>query len=796
MAKKKKPVEAEETGERKEMKDLLKRIRERFKVMKEADEENRRKALDDIEFIHVPGKQWDDDLKKERGDRPCYEFNKLRVTNKRVINHIRANRPQWKTRGFEDGDKETADIYDGLMRNIWNTSDGDSVIDYEAQYAVDGGYGVMRITTEYSDDTVFDQDIYLRAVKNPFCVYSDPSASDQLKRDAEDWVVTERISNSSYDSKYPKAKRVSFDEVEFDDDAEWNTEEETRVCEYWYKKPYEKTIYLLGDGKTVEEKDLLPIDKVVDRRTVKCPKICMVIASGDAILEKPKEWAGKHFPFIPIYGEWIVINGKVVWYGLTRHSKDAQREYNASRTAVAETIAQAPTAKHWMTPKQMEGLEKHIATAHKENMPVALYNPDPLSPGAPARVGGAEVPVALIQEAQMASEDIKNTSGIFDASLGNQSNEISGKAINARQAQGEIATYNFPDNVAKSIRRTGEILIDLIPHIYDTARSIRIIGTDGAEKFLKINEPFQDETGKIVYKNDLTRGKYDLTVTTGPSFSTQRQEATEFYTQLGTAVPQIWGVAGDLIMKSMDLPYSEDIAERMRTLLPPHVQQKLAEGKEVPPEVQAAMNQANQAMAIVQQQSQLVQAAAKEAEKLKVDAEKAESKVKIAQADLKVMVAEFEKQVAEFQADVAKEVSGLIQREANLTLQGTQVEADSKKLEEERGKVNLQDDSRQAIENIKALSTDMTNSALSLIQAMAPPKTSKRLRGAKRVNGELVAQFDEVDEGGKVLSTRNGKVSRKNGEIIAAIEQLGDDGQVSTKESRFRSTPEGIVSVS
>ena len=239
--------------ERSELKDLLKRIRDRYKVMVEADDTNRKLAMADLKFVHEPGFQWDETLKRERGDRPCYEFNKLRITIKRVINHIRANRPAAKVRGVEDGDKDTAEIYEGQIRNIWNTSDADTVVDYASEYVVAGGMGAWRVTTEYSDDTVFDQDIFIRAIKNPFCLYADPSASDPFKRDAEDWILTEKMANSTFDAKYPKAKRVSFDDVSFDDDDQWEEEEQTRVCEYWYKKPYTKTLYLLKDGKTVEE---------------------------------------------------------------------------------------------------------------------------------------------------------------------------------------------------------------------------------------------------------------------------------------------------------------------------------------------------------------------------------------------------------------------------------------------------------------------------------------------------------------------------------------------------------------
>lgn len=772
MAKKKPTNQAEdkpEDGSRAESKKLLQRVRDRYKIMTEADQTNREKALADLKFAHVPGEQWDPDLKKERGDRPCYEFNKLRITIKRVINHIRANRPAGKVRAVEDGDKDTADIYEGQIRNIWNVSDGDTVVDYEAEYVVAAGMGGWRVTTEYSSDTVFDQDIFIRAIKNPFCLYADPSASDSLKRDAEDWILTEKISNSSYEQRWPKAKRTSFEDVTFDDDEDWTEDEQTRICEYWYKKPAVKTLYLLENGKTVDQ---LPQGVVaLKQREVKCYEIWMVIVSGDAILEGPTKWAGSMFPFVQVHGEWRVIDGKVEWHGLTRFSKDAQRAYNVQRTSEIETVALTPQAKWLMSAKQFLGLEQHIADAHKKNIPVMLYNDVP-NTNAPQWLGGAQVSPGSAHLTMVASEDIKATSGIFDASLGNQSNETSGRAIRARQEQGEIATYNFPDNIAKGIRRTYEILVDLIPKIYDSTRSLRILGADMTEKYVKVNEvvPDPENPGQTMTLNDLSRGKYDVTVTVGPNYSTQRQEASETFTQLAQAFPPIMQVAGDILVKNMDVPGSEQLAERLRFLLPPQIQESINQDKPVPPEVQAVMNQAQQAMQIVQQQSQLVQAAAQEAEQGKAEAEKAKAAVDQARAELKVAQAQFE-------AKVAQELAKLVQKEAALTVKETNIGAATNELQsvgrELEGKVSLGAEAQQATQNIQALTEQFGQIAAEILQRIEnppeKPKTTRRV-SAKRNGGGLDFQVDDVDEAGQVVSSRAGTVTRSpTGELLGQM---------------------------
>jgi hypothetical protein len=732
---------------KRDKRELLSRIRQRYRLMVDADQENRRNAMEDIKFALVPGEQWDHDQKKERGDRPCYEFNKIRVTGKRIVNDMRANRPQGKVRAIEDNDKPAADAMEGLCRNIWQVSDGDTVIDYAGEYQVFGGMGAWRITVDYASDDVFYQDVRVEALRNPFCLFSDPSASDPIKRDAMDWILTERIPKEEYARRYPKADVIEFESPEFDDDDEWENEDRVRICEYWYKEPVERRILLLSDGRTVREDELTPENvanmqaagiTVVRDRTVQAHDIYMCIASGDAILEGPTKFVGSQFPFVVVYGEWVVIDGKPRWCGITRFAKDAQRSYNVSRTAITEAIASAPQAKYMMTPGQVEGLEQQWAIAHKENFPYLLYNPDAKAPSMPQRMGGADVPVALIQESQIASEEIKAVTGIFDASLGRQSNETTGIAIRARQAQGEIATFNFADNMAKGIRRTWEILVDIIPKVYDTERMVRVLGVDGAEKFVRINAP-DPATGDMI---DITRGKYDVAVTTGPGFSTQREMAAEIYTQLVQANPALFPIAGDLIFKAMDLPYSDKMADRMKAMLPPQIQQLEAEGKPLPPEAQAAMAQAQQALQMAEQQSQLVQQAAAEVEQEKAASDKAKSEVQMAIADLEVKRAQFE-------AQVAKQMAALTQREAQMqSAQGEQDKSNDREslaIEVQQAVAQIQQLAAQFMQQASQTMSEIQERTVTQVVVANPPPR-RRVARMRRVNGELIAESQEVDD--------------------------------------------------
>jgi hypothetical protein len=630
---------AKTRAEKKADKDLLVRIRKRAKTMMDADRENRQLAIEDMKFLRVPGFQWDDITKRERGnDRPMYEFNKLNVSVKSVINQMRENRPMGKVRAAEDGDIKTAEILEGGIRNIVANADFDTVTDYAAEYQVGAGMGAWRVTLKYAEDS-FGQVIDIDPLLNPFCLYCDPSAKDLLKRDAEDWWYTDKISKSSFEARWPNADAVNLDDVEFDDDDDWETDDQVRIGEYWFKEPYDKTLLLLSDGSVIdalndEGEPVTPPKGVtiVKSRTQRCHKIMMCIVSGKAILEGPVEWAGSQHPWVMVYGEYVVIDGKVYWNGITRAGKDPQRAYNYSRTSAIEAVALAPQDKPWVTPKQLAGLESHYAESHKKNYPFNLYNPDPLAPGPPVRQGGPNIPAALVQEMQIASDDIKAVTGIYDASLGAQGNETSGKAINARKAQGEIANFNYMDNMGKGVKRTWEILVDLFPKVVDTETTIRILGADGKESYETVNKR-DPMTGQVI--NDLSRGRFDTAITIGPSYATRRMEAAEAYTQMAGMDEGLMMSAGDLVYKAMDMPYAQEIAERRQLLLPPPIQQKLSEGKELPPEVSAAMAQVQQAQQQVQEHGQLVQAAQQELQQEMAKAAGDKAAAQLAQANLK-----------------------------------------------------------------------------------------------------------------------------------------------------------------
>lgn len=741
-------------------KELLERMRKRFQLMYDADSDNRQRAMDDMSFATVPGSQWDDITKEERGNsRPCYEYNKLRINGKKIINEIRDNRPGGKVIPTNNGSKDVADIKSGLIRNILNKSHFDTIIDYEAEFQVFAGMCAWRVTTDYEDDEGFGICPKVELIANPFGLYCDPFTSDPQKRDADDWVLTDRISHDEYKSKYPDHPITDINFSLYEHRYNWITDESVRIAEYWYKEPYEKEIWQLQDGKVIDaasdEARYLPEAEIKKRRTIESHKIMMFVASGDEILEGPAEWAGSKFPFVQVYGEYYVVEGKPIWYGLTRWAKDPQRSYNVSRTSITERMASSPLAKFWATPTQADGLLSQWAVAHKKNYPFRLYNPDPAIQGPPIDSPGPDVPMGLVQEAMMASKEIDDVTGIYQDDRGDMFSQ-SGVAVRARQSQGRIATFNFQDNITGGVQLTWEILLDLIPRVYDTEQEIRILGSDDAEDYKRINTFVHGPDGPIKV-NDLTVSKDDVLVTAAPSWQTRRQEAAEVYQSLTQSNPSIFPLVGDLVFKSMDLPYSDEISDRLKTMLPQPVKDMIE--KEIPPEIQHVMQQANEAMKQAQMQVAQAQQAAQEIEREKSQNAQAKAEVNKLMANVKAEEANFKAKISETLTDIAEQ-------QFKIDLEQQRLEF-ARKIAEERNQLDrVRQEFDQEKQELAQFSAQAVEAALAAIAA-----TSNQF---ERATDDAMVHMKKQVEKPKIIRIDSKRVKGKL-QAVPIYEEEGED---------------------
>ena len=560
-------------------------IKKLIETDKQAVSENRREMLDDQKF--AAGEQWPDAIAKKRQaeGRPIQTINRLPAFIDQIVGDARQNKPSIKVHAGEDGDEDIAAIYDGLIRAIQNESNADFAYDTAVEHTACFGFGAWRIKTDYESHDTFNQVILIERIVNPLNVYFDKNAQQPDYSDARHVAYLSQIPKDEYKKRWPKAEVSDFKDF----DAEWLGQDDCVViAEFWYKEDEEATLYLVqdedGNYQTTLEKPPVFI-RIVDQRKTYIPKVKMCICSGAGTLEE-SDWAGQYLPIVGVNGKEDLVDGKRMLRGLVRFSKDAQRMYNYWRTIDTEQKALAPKAPVLVSAKQIEGLEDFWQKSLTDNLPYLVYNPDPTAT-IPQRLNAGIMDKGANEAALMCVDEMKSTTGIYSASLGEQDNEKSGRAILAQQRKGDTANFAYFDNVSRAIRYTGRAIIDLIPKIYDSARVVQIMGADGEKKLQRINQLAEvDGQQKFL---DLSAGKYDLVVTQGSNYATKRIEALNSMVEIARVNPAIMQIAGDLIVKAMDWDGAEEIAERLKKTLPPQLQDQDPNG--LPPEVQGIIEQ-------------------------------------------------------------------------------------------------------------------------------------------------------------------------------------------------------------
>jgi hypothetical protein len=603
-----------------------------LKLCNDADTMNRQEALEDLKFVN--GDQWPIELQNSRNleSRPILTINKLDGYCRQVTNQQRQQRPRIKVHGTNSqAQAKTAEVIEGMTRHIEVNSNADNAYDIAFDHAVRMGWGYWRVTTNYVKEDSFDQEIYIDAIDNPFTVYFDPNSERVDGSDAERCLITTMMSKEKFRKLYPDCDDGnSFTQRGTGDaQSEWITKEDIRIAEYFYVVRESATLYQLSNGESrfAEGKDFfqrleLAGLEVVDKRssykrTVKWKKLTAI-----EVIEE-REWPGTYIPVVPVYGRHVVIGDKKKKFGMVRHAKDAQRMYNFWQTTITESVALAPKAKWIMAEGQDEGHENEWAGANVKSYPLLRYkqtdidgNPAP----APQRLQPEPPPTGVMAAAQTINQDIATLMGIYDPSQQLPGN-MSGKALNGQQQQVDLTNFDFYDNLTKSIQHTGKIILDLIPHVYDSQRVMRIIGPDGKPDLVGINEAKQDEQGVWKVMHDMSVGKYDVVMDTGPGYNSKRQEAVESMINMLEVDPALMQQAGDLIFRNMDFPGADIIADRLAAANP---LAQIDDKSPVPPQVQMQLKNAQTQMQKMQQQMQQMQQFIKQRqdiEQVKQDAE-------------------------------------------------------------------------------------------------------------------------------------------------------------------------------
>lgn len=596
--------------------DFLAKVREKFERSAERSEDNRQRCLDDIKFARLL-EQWPEKVKQLREDdgQAVLTLSHMGTFIRQVVNQARSNRPSINVIPADsNADPETAEIISGLIRNIEVSSDADVAYDTAIDNAVSGGFGYFRINTAYASDDTFDLDIVFERIADSLSVYEDP---DSEATDGSDWncaFVVRTMTRDDFRAQYKDAEEVDWDTLGYTGlEAPWFTEDSVLVAEYWEREEVESQIVALSNDTVVKLDDWLKqqktaeaigITQIGEPRTVKSKKVTQYILTGAEVLEEI-EWPGKYIPIVPVYGDEVWVEGKRHFKSLIHDAKDSQREHNYWRSQAADTVALAPRVPFIGPEGCFDGDPEKWSDINRGNIAFVTYRgqvpPQRQAPPTPAS--------GEFQQAIAAIDDMKSIIGLHNPSLGETSNETSGVAIRQRQRQGDVATFHFIDNLTRSIRQGGRILIDLIPKVYSTARVVRILGEDLEPEAAQIApqdqqqmllQKAQERGQEIARIYDITAGKYDLVVKAGPSYATQREFAQAEIVEVIRAYPDSAPLLGPMYLRNSDWPGADEAAEKLEAM----AGQGEGQQPQIPPELIEQMTQMQQRLQELEAENQ------------------------------------------------------------------------------------------------------------------------------------------------------------------------------------------------
>jgi hypothetical protein len=647
---------------------VIEQARERYDRGWQRERRNQAEAYYDLKFRRGHKEdQWDPEALKVRKDRPALTINEIPAFIRQVTGDQRQSRPAIRVIPVDNGaDVETAKVLTDLCRYVENRSYAKHVYTTAGDSQVACGIGHWQVGTEYANSSTFNQEIRISGIEDGVAVIWDPDSVLPTREDAMWCFVPVDVSRSAFKERWPDKVPAdfSFTGTMSESFSIWSGDDFIRVAQYWVKEPVQRTLALLADGSIDDLTDSLgdagseqsaqalawyeANGARIERRD--SFKVYRYLITQSDVLERA-EWPGMHIPIVPVIGEEVRIGREVYRHGIVRYARDPQRMLNYYASADAEVVALQPKAPYIATIKQVQNHMDLWGSANTDNFPVLIYDADPQAPGKPERVAPPQGSAAIQAGRLQAYQDMKSVIGIYDAGLGARSNETSGVAIAARDRQSDTGTFVYHDNLALAVQRTGQIIVDLIPHIYDTQRVIRIMGEDGKLSAIEINKPVI-EGGLEKVMNDLTVGSYDVVVEMGPNYATKRQEARDSMNEFIRAFPPAAGVIGDLVAKAQDWPNAQEIGERLEEILPPPIKAKLRQEKQATqqaagqnpqpdPEQQAAAQQ--QAEAAQMRQAEIAAAMAKlqaEVQESQAKARAAEANAEKAETELQIKLAE------------------------------------------------------------------------------------------------------------------------------------------------------------
>jgi len=592
---------------------IIQEAKKDFERCEEWEATFQKRFIEDIKFANADSDnmwQWGDTASQVRIDlqKPCLTINKTRQHNLQISNDAKQNKPGVNIRPVGgDATYDAAQVFEGIVRHIEYQSNAEQAYDRASVFQVQGGIGYWRVVTDYVSDESFDQEIYIRPIKDMLSVYIDPDINETDGSDARFGFIFEDVPRKTFEADYPDYADIGNATVGNASDA-WMTKDHVRVAEYYQRTqkkdtlvsfvvpmPYQEAgqqIIVRKSKMTADQKaifELVKDDKEnTHTRHIVANEIMWYKIAGNQIIDR-RPWLGKYIPIVRVIGEETIIEGKMDRKGHTRAMKDPQRMFNYWSSEATAQVAFQTQSPYIAPAAAIEGRETEWGSANVKTASVLTYNSldedgKPIAP--PTRVQPPVMATAYVQGMQLCENQLMMASGQYQSQFGQNENATSGKAINERQRQGDNATYHFIDGLAVGIRYTGKIFIDLIPKVYDTDRVIRILAKDGTESQIQIKPdaatayqqaPAPDDGGQDKAKQTVaaifnpTVGQYEVESDIGPGYATRRQEGFNAMTQIAAQNPEFMKVGGDLLWKSADFPLADELAERWARTIPPAI---------------------------------------------------------------------------------------------------------------------------------------------------------------------------------------------------------------------------------
>lgn len=760
--------------------ELLDEARKFLNYVETQENDNRNRAAEMLRFCYKRKSQWPDKMRtdRENENRPVLEINQMPAFLNNVLNDIRQNRPAIKVRGAsDDATAEMAEIRQDLIRHIEYDSNAEVVYDNGVRYAAAGNVGYWRIVTEYESDTSFNQKLLLKTIPNPFSVYYDPDCVEPDGSDCKRCLVSEEIKKEEFRRRYPNAQYTDW---QTDDPVltAWLKEDTIRIADYFHIVKHVDTLCQYEDGTVMweSEGDGKDHGKKVQERTVDREEVRWEVINGIEILER-HQWAGSGIPVIPVFGDVTNIEGETIRQGLVDRAVDQQQMYNFLVTNAAEA-ASLQTKSPWLVAEgQIEQREAMWGQANIKQFPYLVYRATdetgkPLPP--PQRVSPDVDVSGMLEQATRFQQDMRLAIGIADPLAQMQVQDESGRAILAKERVGATQTFHFVDNLSRAIRLTGKRLLDLIPHIYDTQRTLQLLKEDGTQYKAIINQqqpqPVPDPNSPNVIPmpqalpllNDMSVGDYDIVVDVGPSYASKRVEFVNSVMELTQSNPALWQVAGDLMVKNMDWPNAEKIAERLKAMLPAPIQQMEAQESKDPEVIQMGIAMQQQAQQFQEQSGEMV----KKISELTQQNQSLQSQVyvgKAAHAKLTVDMAkrelDYQQKDQQAQADVITQMMESRDVQAKIAQEDRKAHAEQFKILQEgmakREEVQIEQ-ARLGIEAFQAITDAMAKLGAQqgeLAARMAEAETPKAVGAAEKAPEppDMKPIADSLDRFGQML---------------------------------------------